>query len=805
MRARLRLDAAIVMGVSLLAAAPASAEFWARLHPPNGIVLNVWAAHRSDALLRPVDHLEPTSEYNLALDVAFGAYEEPWVQPRVSVDTPIVDLFDARVIDWLGPDPAADSQPLTAQFMYEEQLIQTPDEPGARVKEFQLDVKKIRNLWQGMPPAPFSPPDLPFVFGRVVFEVHTTGATGEAPFGIVIKREGRILGVMSARMCVAAGDAAASQCRSQALPLPRRSEHFEWRLRDKHDDRQEGILWNVWAALPSAPRAPLPRLRPAERHHLNLDLAAISYGSNEDGVYTRASGGSFRERLKEWSATKRTVDLDVLVIPDPRFFEPSRQAVAQLQVDLRRIQEFAERRPSIEGDPLVALARAGLPEFVYGRVSFEVTTRAASGLASVGLLVWHGGRPVDEVTVQVCIAGEPRAAAEGCRGTRDASALQGVDSLRLATEGSALPDAALHFVDLGDTAGVQGVFRDNSWEEGKYAVWSMGMDAQAFRGQLQDAYLLPISQAREEANLRTRGHQFFNFLFPQGERARDEFLAFAVPFLRRDALAEGYSAPSLFVRMIQQGPNPPLLIPLGLLAVPVDGQDRFLGYSVRIETPLENQTYQESPECLSRWVLALPPEGTGDQAIEAARREVSSLASGWSKQEPYDQMRQLAGWLDSPEKETERGVVVAVLSHHDRDKLYFYALTSPLDDPLTPSEVNRQFLKPSLAILNGCGTAGPGAVEMVRRFNRRGMVTILGTSTEVDGSMAGAFLRLLAEELAPGKAAATQPTISQAYFQVLKRLRETKPLTDGVKPYGPNALKFSLLGNGSLRVCPPVQ
>jgi hypothetical protein len=138
-----------------------------------------------------------------------------------------------------------------------------------------------------------------------------------------------------------------------------------------------------------------------------------------------------------------------------------------------------------------------------------------------------------------------------------------------------------------------------------------------------------------------------------------------------------------------------------------------------------------------------------------------------------------------------------VLSHHFDNQLSFAS-----GDAITSKSVARRFSGPSLAILNGCGTALPGTVEFIRQFNQSGIETVIATNTQVEGAMAGQFLDCLVTEADANKAN-PKFTLSNAYFNALQCLRKRNSGEIGAKAYGARVLGYTLMGNGNLRLCPP--
>ena len=160
-----------------------------------------------------------------------------------------------------------------------------------------------------------------------------------------------------------------------------------------------------------------------------------------------------------------------------------------------------------------------------------------------------------------------------------------------------------------------------------------------------------------------------------------------------------------------------------------------------------------------------------------------------------EDLSKFGDWLGQRTSD-HQSTAVFILSHHDTNKLVF--------DPdsevpaVFSTSIERRFAVPSLAIINACGTAEPGAFDFVRELNRAGVNSIIATNTEVDGAMAGLFASILMELLHEH---ANDPnyTLDLAKFDAVNALSKSP----AASPYGSRALIFSLLGNGNVKVCTP--
>lgn len=565
-------------------------------------------------------------------------------------------------------------------------------------------------------------------------------------------------------------------------------------------------LWNLWAEELSAPTKeptfnPVPYLKQGKDYLIALDLSAINYQRTEQGTYSQPAGTAIRQELQKWlDAGIKTVKLTAVIIVDPLHFEKPSHAVEQFIVDLRKIRKVASAGIPAFDNLFEFLKQEGDPDFVFGRAAFRVKTRTGrpDGVAPISLSLWANNRPIDEISVQLCVAstsGEP-----SCQGiAKSQFSLKGVDSLRVASEVALYPDAAFHFLELDDQR-VFGVFRRNDEPGTDYVTWPLHTSPADLRSYLSHWVSAFVATRSDPAELYKRGIGLYNLLFPptdpQAEQARAAWEAFARPYFGKDAGTSKYQPPSLFIRLLQTGPAKPLLVPLGLTAVPLDNNNEtFLGFFFRIESPLDIQSYHSDNTCLSRWVTVVP-EPAGDDAMKKATSRIKNWIPVWEERgsNPFDSIRVFGDWII--ERKTEGApTALVILSHHANDMIW------SASERIFSREVVRKFSEPSVVLLSGCGTGGPGAADFIRQFNLNGIESVIATSTEVDAYMAGDFLNEFAKIVDENKSNEGF-NLAIAYFRTIQRLRKIKPPGSDV-PYGARALEFTLLGNGNIRLCPP--
>jgi hypothetical protein len=573
------------------------------------------------------------------------------------------------------------------------------------------------------------------------------------------------------------------------------------------------LTWNAWAEDSGEPFSPVDHLHPNTDYDLVLDLSAISYDLLDGGV-SRAAGPGFHHQINDWfkDISRKDAVFKVLLLPDPAYFDNPTKRSDTLQFKLSRLKqpELLLADADKNKTPLQILRDKSEPSFRLGHVSFKIHTGQLQGKAAIGLSLWADGRrPVDELVVAYCISDDVGENPNCQPSTRGTVSLNGIDSVRLSAQmgdtGSRFPDAAVHFVRL-DSDQVLGVFRRNDWEAGRFETWRLGRTAGQLREYFENTLLPAFSAATAEQELEARGTEFYNLLFPlpgprdaaDAGRARTEFETFVREHMEGEAASarEHLQTPSIFIRMLTQDDNSIQLVPLGLLAVKVNqGPPEFLGFHFRIETPLAIQNYQRSTTCISTWALAVPP-ARGDLQEMRTRFDESLTDFTKGAQYFYESMKDFGTYLGTGKEES--AAAVAVLSHHNKNQIFFSS-----SDLILSTAVNRDFTKPSIAILDGCGTGSPGAVDFIDKLNNRGITSVIATSTEIRPEIAADFMRCLASELNEHRAAPDY-RLSYAYLNTIECLKG-RSMQEGGAKYGPLALTYSLLGNGDLKLCVPIK
>ncbi len=556
-------------------------------------------------------------------------------------------------------------------------------------------------------------------------------------------------------------------------------------------------VWNAWAekGAPGPKFIPIVKLRKNTTYTLWIELSAFAYTS-EEGVYHQVGSGS----LKDWILkTDGEVEiLDALVIPDARTFEV-KSNLAHLPINIKKIRDSWDHKFTIPQSPMASL-RAGDDSFSFGRAPTQITTRDVAGRGAVAVSFWSRGIPVDEIAVPFCIVEND---ADECAASEPvAIGLRGIDSIRIAAQkGAPFPDASLHFLDLGTDQTV-GVFRCNTcsgWTRDDFVAWQIDRSAQFIAQYLKDTIIQDFqNKATKTEGFRVHGQDLFYLLFrgKGSDTARQKFLAFVKSPVHSPPGSD--QPPSLFIRLLPTSAEPLVLIPVGLMYVP-DFND-FIGFHFRIETPLENQDYTTPNTCISHWVLLVPQENDNNpyDDMQQARKPFASYIGKFGKWSGhsivYQDVDPFRDWLTNDNVQASSDAIF-VLSHHDTNRIFF--------DPGNTIEsvsVQRHFFVPTFAMLDGCGTAAPGAIEFVREFNKRGVTAEIAAATQIDPTMAGLFAATFIKKFQDNSTDRSY-SVARALFDATLEISKM-PMT-ATDTYGPRTLVYTMMGNGAITLCVP--
>jgi hypothetical protein len=568
------------------------------------------------------------------------------------------------------------------------------------------------------------------------------------------------------------------------LPLPRNGQTRST------TQGPPAFYWNAWAAEAQARNRPLASVPPASAIYVSLDLALVDYASNLPGAVSQKLEQQLARSLAPWASapSDEVKRFDVIVLPDQAHFEPTPQFTSLDVSPARLAAALSSRRPPPR-DAWQALSR-GESWFRFGtmRTPQPIMVGRQTGLGRVYLSIWdpEAGQPIEELVLAVCIGqrsvdcGEEKAVSvhyEGIAGDLQAAGDQPA------------PDAALQFLARGEE--VIGVYRERGWRLRNSLVWRL----QSGAGELQD-YLHRTVPAQLNPPLpdriRSVGRDLYEMLFPQG-RADAARLALT-------RLLAGSDRPRLFVRLLRNNQSPPLTLPVGILSLPGEKGDAFLGRRARLEIPLERQM-AGGPACVSAWQQVMPlgsgpVPGGPDPTIDAALHAVDGALLGrWHKRFGATDMDGFRHWLERPERTPAQGLLV--ISHQADGELYF----SRNGPRLSLFGIGREFDPPAVAVLIACQTAGRDAARIVRNLNQRGVSGVVATSASIGPELAGRFLGCFWKALEQPGGQASEITAANALDEAVRcagARPDRGPASDG---FDPAALLFTYLGDPGARLC----
>jgi hypothetical protein len=538
----------------------------------------------------------------------------------------------------------------------------------------------------------------------------------------------------------------------------------------------DGPTWNV--AFRQG-KVPVARLAPREDYTFVVRLGTEPPGKGSLDVPPKQTLHAELRRAEQ--DHRETVTLTVYVLFDAAHFEPGGGA-RKLVVDLRAYEQWLASKDR---------------EVILGEVRFPIRTRAApTEDARIAVLVWRDGVPIDEMALGVCIG---RAGAR-CEAVRLLPTGDDPDPVRPIAAGVVQPLASLHVVELraGESSSMVGLFKERGY---KAVRWELGASAEELNHHLSRTLVRAFggaAAADSERGLLEDGWALFKLVFPWNPDDDDQKRANATfaDFVRRHK--DDAEKPALFVRVVTAR-GLALDLPVGLMAI----KDRPgappepIGFSFRVESPLRHQEYDRT-DCPKKWrlLLPLPDKEYGDAGALSSAAATAKLAPDalpWASASfaPEWDFEKFRAWLEAEEEDDE--TLLLILSHHADNAIWF-----DRGRPLVSLTMNRSFRKPSVAILNGCGTMEPGAAAIVDALNRRGAAAVIATATSVGGKMAGEYVRCFVERMK--KAPQEGVPLSFVHLDAVTCVRDAAG-DDG--PYGARALVFGMLGNGSVRVCPP--
>ena len=547
--------------------------------------------------------------------------------------------------------------------------------------------------------------------------------------------------------------------------------------------------WNAWLENSGPPSfSQLETVHTRGDYQAILDLSAFEYSTRDEGIVAKRASSQLLDWLKRQKG--ETVRLKVLMVPDPALLPANKTKVQNLDLSLSKMRRYARKRTrAIPAHPLADLVKNPELDFRFGHTLFEFHTGEKEGLAYIGLSIWANDIPLDEVVVPVCISDTD--STNDCDVTRTWFRGDPLNAVPLSKEKD-LPAASLHFFDFGSdrTIGVLHVGGD------EYLTWTLGTLSSSLGKFIDEILLKNFDKDVGATALQNTGYSLYNLLLPPNDpfasRARQQIEKVVAG--RLNLTGNRANAPPLVIRMASYDPDISFFVPLGIVAVPVSDKKYFLGDLFRLLSPLPYQELRPLDSCISRWVMVLPPAvDQSPKELTDARLEFKDWANACKGPDCIGSISDFESWISSPAPET-KSTALLLLGHYEDDSFTFDHTQF-----LAPSAIQKSFKLPSIAIVDACAAAAPGADKFVKYLNGAGFQAIVATTTTVKPVMAGQYFDLLARQLEKHKGE-KEYTVSKAHFDAVQDLeklaeKETFP------PYGPKALIYSLLGNGSLRLC----
>jgi hypothetical protein len=530
-------------------------------------------------------------------------------------------------------------------------------------------------------------------------------------------------------------------------------------------------------------------VKPNSPYVLNIHLALHRYQTEQGAITYREVDATLRQDLMKWvettTAAQETITAVLLI--DPARFNGTALSEQTFVVDLAKLRLARQQGiPKLQG-PLAQL----VPLSALGKVQFDIATNAREGLATVSVSFWVRGRPVDELTIPLCVTSGPLP--PECSDPHTISAgLGGVDSLRVATQTISEPDLSMVVLDRPE--GAVGVMKGAKAGD-PYLKWTMQRSAGELSQFLATTLSKPIGRATSEADLKRIGSDVANTLFPNVSPEASQARA------RLEELAErAYKATpgrySVFMRIVRGGPEP-LIFPLGLMYL----KGNFIGRYLRVESPLNVQTYADPKKCVARWVTLAPGASVvgatppADKALDEAMVRAKAGLERLSHTPGYrgiPTLREFGDWLRDETPETSLSLLT--LSHHGDNLLSFVADGD--QNAVTSAAVAKKFSEPSVAILAGCSTAGAGASRFVAEFSLRGVSAVIVSTASVPAKLAGDLLACLADDV---MTSGGEP-LWDLYFHAQECAAEKRPSAQS-EAWGAETLRFALIGDGGVRLC----
>jgi outer membrane protein OmpA-like peptidoglycan-associated protein len=542
-------------------------------------------------------------------------------------------------------------------------------------------------------------------------------------------------------------------------------------------------FWNAWAEQGKMVKfKPASHMKPKSEYTISLHLSNVKY--TKEGKEYWAPTKRFAAFLKDQLDNKNIPDLELMVIliPDSDYYEVLGTYFKPMKIHLDKMRKLRNqwKNKSNAFDILQkekTLADAG---FVFGAVDFEgIITKQRVGTGHIGVSIWHNWTPVEDLSLSFCIS------EMGCaEGTSTASCQE---KERVGISSSLPPAAALHYFGLGSKK-VVGVFWNNDNPE-QFLRWDMDRSPDEMKKYFLDVLIKKFNKPKPEEEWRRYGNDFFNFIFPL-RSTREVFRNYVKKHIKKTPF-EDENPPLLFIRFTEIKDEMPFILPIGMMAVDLGGgKTEFIGFHFKIESPLKYPNYINEVKCISRWVLSMPVK---DKDLKNYYEKISAdVRQSWrvnAGREFFEDLPTFENWLKE-EVTDNKSAAIIVMSHHGENTF------ADSTGEVSSSSVRREFRQPSFVILNGCGTMEPSSTDFIKQLNKRGIIAVIATSTSVDKEMAADFLESFSQEIRGlSDKGVKDISISELFFMTQKRLYSKYDNHKG------NVLRYTLLGDGNLRLC----
>lgn len=557
-----------------------------------------------------------------------------------------------------------------------------------------------------------------------------------------------------------------------------------------------GVVWQNWMT-PRGAAGVAQQLKPGQSYDFNLALTPGNV--DKVGAKVTVASAESQEVVRAALTSKQPVELSVVFLADPKHLalEPGESPRKRLVVDAPRLLDDTRNPPSGAPSSIdAAIERA------FAHVSFKVRAGTANGWTKASVLLIAKNRAIDQVITTQCIGDCPEPMPQG--------RVPAATRMHALMEDSTPPDLSLFLTELepnqlhGVLVSLVPVDGQNAW------VWNTQRTKEDFANLLATTITKRYQDINSRDELLSRGETIANLVFPasgEGDQARAALRGLMISSARWLA-GDGAKPHTLFVHFDFPGiSDAPTIVPIGLMTLlRADGKPDFVGRYFMIEQMMKLPHYGAARDCVGSWAILLPDVAAATDGLKLARQALQNLKTTWppkARLQEFNDINDFGAWLKKNDP-SDTPMVVATLSHHDANLLYFRDKGPSLASP----DVRRTFAPSSVAILDGCGTGQPGAMDFVVQFNQRGVHSAIVTSFNVNGAIAGTYLACMRQALTRGPM-----PIGLAHFMAVNAcawqddqapdassaLRAPKLLSE---TYSANALKYVLIGDPSTSICP---